>query len=104
MQTNEEIEGSADTAAIIFCGLAEMYGFQAIDAIEHLALEKWEYYRFLKMYRAKMMEATIRIRREEWDIERNDLVQKVWIKTQLVRNRINLSPASRVRLDDLPNI
>lgn len=102
MQTNSEIEASEDTAIIVFCGLSEMYGFDAEDTASHLAIEEWEYYRDLKQYRKKMDEAAKRLADNKWNIEINDLVQKVWIKSRLIQNRVDLCYRSRLNITDLP--
>lgn len=105
LQTNPEIEGgSTDTALIVFVGLSEMYGFKHTAVAEYLAIEPTEYYRLLRVYRQKMEQAHERINAKQWDIEKNDLTQKVWIKTKLLQNRLRLQDRDYSLLSDLPNI
>jgi hypothetical protein len=105
MQCNPEVEASPDTALIVFCGLSEMYGFEARDVAAYLALTEAEYYRLLRLYRNKMAEAQARIAGGRWDIEINDLVQKVWIKSRLLQNYLRLrAQQSYHNLNWMPNI
>lgn len=105
LQTNAEIEGSPYTALIVFCGLSEMYGFEAKETAAHLSLTEEDYYRLINLYRKKMAAAQRRIKREQWDIEINDLVQKVWIKSKLIQNFLRLrQQRTYTPLRDLPNI
>lgn len=104
MQTNHEVEGSEDTALIIFCGLSEMHGFGVEETAEYLSVEEWEYYRLLRLFRSKMSAASERIRDGKWDTEINDLVQKVWTKSQLVQNVLRHKWKSWLNLGDLPSV
>jgi hypothetical protein len=105
LQTNAEVESSVDTALIVFCGLGEMYGFDAKDTAAYLSLTETEYYRLLRLYRKKMTEAQQRIARKQWDTEINDLVQKVWIKSKLLQNYLRLHWQQPYQpLSDLPNL
>lgn len=102
-QTNPEVEGSPDTALIVFCGLAEMYGYDGKEIARHLSIEVDEYYRLNNLYRKKMKAAHERMDRNKWDIEINDLVQKVYIKSKLVQNKLRIYNAPFIKLEELPN-
>src|ERR1051325_7731241 len=88
LQCNAEIEGSTDTALIVFCGLSEMYGFESKQTARSIPLLENEYYRLLKIFRVKIMAAYERIKAGEWDNNKNDLVQKIWTKTRLIQNKL----------------
>lgn len=39
MQLNEEYEGSLDLARMVFVGLADMHGFDAVEAMNYIDME-----------------------------------------------------------------
>lgn len=104
MQTNDEVEASPDTALVVFCGLSEMYGFSQEEVCDYLVVDQNEYFRYLKMFRGKMSDAYERMKIGEWDYEKQDMVQKVYIKSRLVHSKVSLSSGStRFELSEFPN-
>jgi hypothetical protein len=51
MQTNELIEGSKDTARIVFVGIANMYGFYVADICQYLDIMHDSYVEKLTLFR-----------------------------------------------------
>jgi hypothetical protein len=88
LDCDADVERSADTAVIVFIGLAEMNGFKEEDICEYLDIETATYKRFSNVYRTKMKEAVRRIRKKQWDHQRQDLAQRIWMKSSLVRSNI----------------
>jgi hypothetical protein len=85
---NPEIECSADTAVIVFIGLAETTGFREKDICNYLRIDLPYYRRMSATYRIKMREAAEKISNQLWNYNRQDLAQRVWMKNELVRRNM----------------
>jgi len=85
---NAEIECSADTAIIVFIGLAESGGFTEKVICDYLDITPVVYRRLSLTYRNKMNEAADKISKQLWNYNRQDLAQRVWMKSSLVRRNI----------------
>lgn len=107
LHTDEEIEGTDNLALIVFCGVALMYGFEPDDVIAHLEVESWQYRRYIKSFEQLQKDA-VRIlvaeKKGGGKLHPHSRPGKLYIKTNLVKNYINLNyPEGRLRLSDLPN-
>jgi len=95
-----EVECSADTAIIVFIGLADMNGFKEEDICDYLAIDLVVYRRLSVTYRTKMKEAADKINNQLWNDNRHDLAQRIWMKSGLVRN--NIIYQSNIKMSDFP--
>jgi hypothetical protein len=89
-QTNAEIECSADTALIVFIGFAEINGFDEEAVCNYLDIDSQVYRRLAATYRSKMAEATDKLTNQRWNYNRQDLAQRIWMKSNLVRRGIEI--------------
>ena len=103
LQTDGEQECSEYLALMVFLGLSEMYGFDRQDVIDHLAISEELYREYRKKYDHYITEAVCAKGRGD-KLDAYTIMGKVYVKSSLVRNYINLNyNRDVVRLSDLPN-
>lgn len=103
LRTDKENEVLESLALIVFCGAAEMYGFDNRDVFDYLGVDKREFSVYKNLYERYMRQA-VDIRMAGGKLEPKSAAGRVFTKMGLVRNYINLNfPEGSVRLRDLPN-
>jgi len=87
MQVYEEIEGNKELARTIFVGLADMYGFDGGDVMNHLDMGYDSYRNKLMQFREYYKEGHRRLN-EGTLYESEDNVRKFYIKVGMCLNAI----------------
>ena len=104
MQVNEEMEGAKDLARMIFCGIAEMYGFDSLEIMAYIEMEYEGYRNKVQQFRANWREANRR--KEEGSLwSYDDPIKKFYTKVSMVLNAIKHKEGSNpfLKLEDFMN-
>ncbi len=87
MQLNEEMEGSKDLARMIFCGIADMYGFDSASVMTFIEMEHEGYRNKLQQFKLSWREANKRVTDGTIYLY-EDPIRKFYVKTCMTLNSI----------------